>query len=226
MVEESQNKNYEEAAKYRDMLSKFNYIRKKRVPAYLYSQNPNLKKDLAEKSIKELKELLPHLFEIPKRIECYDISDLSGKNSVGSMVVALDGKLDRSKYRRFKIKSVEGADDFAKMAEALERRLKRMKKDSKGWERPALIVLDGGRGQLSAVRSVYKSLGIENLPLVGLAKKEETLVYFSEHSYKEVSLDSEGSYQNAFKLLIRLRDESHRFAQAYHHKLRLKELLK
>ncbi len=225
MLAESEEKNYEEAANYRNMLSKFNYIRKKRVPAHLYSQNPNLKKDLAQKSLQELNKVLPIISEEPSRIECYDISDLSGENSVGSMVVAIDGKMDRSKYRKFKIKSVEGADDFAKMAEVLERRLKRLKEGSKGWERPDLIVLDGGRGQLSAVKKVLKNLNLD-VPVIGLAKREETVVYFEGRSYKEVNVDPNGKYQSGFNLLIRLRDEAHRFAQAYHHKLRLKDLLK
>lgn len=219
------NKDYEQAAVYRDMIDKFSYIRKKRVPANLYSQNPNLREDIASKSLKEIKDMLPILEEIPKRIECYDISDLSGEDSVGSMVVAEEGKIERSQYKKFKIKSIEGPDDFAKMAEVLERRLRHLQENSQNWKKPDLIVLDGGRGQISAVLDVFKKLNIEQIPLIGLAKKEEKIIYKDKERFKEISLEEKGNPSEGLKLLIRLRDEAHRFAQAYHHKLRIKDLL-
>ncbi|MBD3366213.1 hypothetical protein GF360_02590 [candidate division WWE3 bacterium] len=234
MQEASARQDYEQAAIYRDIAGKFKYIRKKKIPATLFSQNPNLNDDLALQALEELQRDLPLLDELPKRIECYDISDLIGTDSVGSMVVAKDGKLVPSLYRRFKIKEVEGADDFAKMAEVLTRRLKKLKSDKvkEGWGAPDLIVLDGGKGQISAVMEVFEDLSLPKIPLVGLAKKEEKLYYLNE-SGKFIELDltqdlEASGYDSQHKghnLLVRLRDEAHRFAQAYHHKLRLKRLL-
>ncbi len=223
MEKYSREQDYERAADYRDRLEKFKYIRKKKVPAYLYTQNPSLSEDIAQEALQELKELLPMLKDKPHRIECYDISDLSGKDAVGSMTVAINGKLERSKYRRFKIKSVKGADDFAKMAEVLERRTARMKENSLGWEKPDMIVLDGGKGQLSSVREVFDKFEVNDIPIIGLAKKEEEIVYFWDGSYRKIALQE--SFDQGLNLLIKLRDEAHRFAQAYHHKLRLKSLL-
>lgn len=222
MQEASEARDFEQAAEYRDMLKNFRYVRDRQVPAHLYVQNPNLIEDLASKALSRLENEIPILNVPPKRIECFDISDLSGKNSVGAMVVARDGKVERSFYRRFKIKSVKGVDDFAKMAEVLRRRLLRLQKGDKGWEKPDLIVLDGGRGQLSAVFAVMDELQIDNIPVVGLAKKEETVVYYKDGKYEDlrISVDDAG-----LNLLIRLRDEAHRFAQDYHHRLRIKNLL-
>lgn len=202
---------YENAAKNRDILKKFDYIRQKFSRADDYMQNPYLAEDLREKSLAELQASIPFLNSPPERIECYDISNVSGTDSVGSMVVAINGEITKREYRKFKIKTKNTPDDFAMMAEVLYRRLK------KDWDAPDLIVLDGGKGQLSAVLGVFAKLNIE-YPLIGLAKKNETIVCFNEGEFYEINLprDNEG-----LKLLQRLRDEAHRFAQAYHHKLRL-----
>ncbi len=211
MKTSSKNREYEDAARNRDILRKFEYIRQKFSRADDYMQNPYLAEDTRDKSLVELQVCIPSLISPPHRIECYDISNVSGTDSVGSMVVALDGEITKREYRKFKIKTKSSPDDFAMMAEVLYRRLK------KDWDSPDLIVLDGGKGQISAVLDVFAKLNIE-YPLVGLAKKNETIVCFNEGEFYEVSLprDNEG-----LKLLQRLRDEAHRFAQAYHHKLRL-----
>ncbi len=239
----SRNQDYENAVKYRDLIQDFNYVREMRIPAELYEQNPDLKEDLAEKSLELLLETLPVLSVPPKRIECYDISELSGTDSVGSMVVAIDGNLVSSLYRRFKIRLVDvddwverrgrgriisTKDDSAKLAEVLERRFARMKKEIAnnggvmGWEKPDLVVLDGGRPQIRAGLKVLKAMDVLDVPLIGLAKKEETIVYYYQGKFSERKLKKSNE---GLQLLIRLRDEAHRFAQDYHHRLRVKELL-
>lgn len=142
---------------------------------------------------------------------------------MGSMVVAIDGRIDKSEYRKFKIQTKTTPDDFYMMSEVLYRRLKReisTQASSTKWGMPDLIVLDGGKGQVSAVLEVFTKLNID-IPLIGIAKKFETLVYFKDGKFNELSLqkDDEG-----LKLIQQLRDEAHRFAQSYFHKLRLKEL--
>ncbi|MBP7928190.1 hypothetical protein KAZ57_03515 [Patescibacteria group bacterium] len=157
---------------------------------------------------------------LPSKIECYDISNISGKEAVGSMVVATNGAIDKSQYKRFKIKLESEPNDFAMMCEVLERRLTNGLENKAGWTMPDLIVLDGGKGQLSVVRELMQRLNVV-IPTIGLAKKKETIVMLAGDTFEELnlSLDDEG-----LKLLIRLRDEAHRFAQRYHHHLRLKKL--
>lgn len=231
----SKKQNYEEAAHYRDILNKFNYIRQKFSQAQQYIDNPYLVQDLRETALNDLRDAIPFLQDIPRRIECYDISNISGTDAVGSMVVAIEGEIDKSEYKRFKIKTKNTPDDFHMMKEVLYRRLKhsfsldKISNDDdpnykvakvSSWEPPDLIVLDGGKGQLSSVLDVLTRLNID-IPIIGLAKKQETIVYYEDYKFHEVNLDitNEG-----LKLLQRLRDEAHRFAQSYHHKLRLKQL--
>lgn len=223
MIQASNEMKYEQAAYYRDILKKFNYVRANFKTAEKYIENPNLVEDIAEEGLKDLQENIPILEKLPNRIECYDISNISGKEAVGSMVVAVNGFIDKSEYKRFKIKNKDSPDDFWMMHEVLERRLKREISDSKNikkWGLPDLIVLDGGKGQISVVSKI---LGENQLyiPLIGLAKKRETIVFYENNEFAELNLpkDNEG-----LKLLIRLRDEAHRFAQRYHHSLRVKKI--
>lgn len=214
MKQAAKEKNFEKAAFLRDKIKKFEYIRHKSYKAQKYIDNPYLVNDLRQKALQELKKNIPILKTAPQRIECYDISNISGTDAVGSMVVATGGNITKSEYRKFKIKRKNLPDDFAMMAEVLSRRLKN------NWELPDLIVVDGGKGQVSSVNEILK-LSEMMIPLVGLAKKFETIVFLQSGIFKEVVLtkDNEG-----LKLLQRLRDESHRFAQNYHHKLRLKRI--
>lgn len=220
----SGNENFEDAATYRDLLEKFYYVQKTFREAEEYINNPFLVDEITKKSLQEIMEFLPFLKNLPKRIECYDISNISGKEAVGSMVVAIDGRIEKSEYRRFRIKFKQTPDDFGMMYEVLSRRLSREKvgKDEKSWGVPDLIIVDGGRPQVSAGDQVLKDLNL-GIPLVGLAKKFEALVYKdgSEFIEKQFPKDSFG-----MKLVINLRDESHRFAQSYHHLLRKKSFLK
>ncbi len=222
MQKAAREQNFEEAAYLRDQLSKFDYIRQKATVAQQYVDNPYLVQDLREKALVELVRAVPLLTDLPQRIECYDISTISGSDSVGSMVVALGGETAKSEYRRFKINTTtpDTPDDFAMLNEVLRRRLKG--KNLESWGIPDLIVVDGGKGQVSSGLKVLDAVNMD-IPLIGLAKKYETIVYYDRHTHQFIELnlppDNEGQ-----KLLIKLRNEAHRFAQSYHHKLRLKHI--
>lgn len=219
----SQNEKFEEAAVYRDLLDKFYFVQKTFREAEEYINNPYLIDDINKKSLEEIKDFLPFLKNLPRRIECYDISNISGKEAVGSMVVSINGSIDKSEYKRFKIKFKKTPDDFGMMYEVLYRRLKRELpgSDVKSWGLPDLIVVDGGKPQVSSASDVLKDLGIF-VPVVGIAKKFETLVYKEGEDFYEKRFPNDSL---GMKLIIRLRDESHRFAQSYHHLLRKKSLV-
>ncbi len=160
------------------------------------------------------------LTRYPRRMECYDISHISGVDKVGSMVVFTDGEPDRSSYRRFKIKTVEGSNDFACLQEVLKRRLSKLAAEDDRFPRPDLIVIDGGKGQLSSVREIFEEMGEHEIDLISLAKREEEV--FTLYSRESVRLDHS---DYALQLLQRLRDEAHRFAITYHRTLRGKRAL-
>lgn len=171
-------------------------------------------------AVLQLKQLL-NLKQMPTRVECYDISNVQGVDKVASMVVFTNGQKDASQYRRFKIKTVEGANDFASMKEVLVRRFERMKADDGVFGKtPDLIVVDGGLGQLQYARQAMEECGVE-VQIVSLAKREE-LVYTLQ-SDQPVYLPR-NSY--ALNLLINVRDESHRFAITYFRKLHNKNSIK
>jgi excinuclease ABC subunit C len=154
------------------------------------------------------------------RMECYDISNIQGTDSVASMVVFRGGRPEKKSYRRFRIKTVEGANDFASMNEVLTRRLKRGVEHAEGFdELPSLIIVDGGKGQLSAAYDALCSLGLEDLPLISLAKKEEEVFVVGKSDPVVLDKDS-----RALRLLTRIRDEAHRFAITYHRTLRLNKI--
>ena len=157
------------------------------------------------------------------RIECYDISNVQGSDSVGSMVVFEEGRPRSGEYRRFKIRSVVGANDYASHQEVLRRRFRRAKAGDEGseealrWAMPDLVIIDGGRGQVSAAKEVLDELGLHDLPLAGLAKEREEL--FLPGAASPVVLPPTSA---ALYLVQRLRDEAHRFAITYHRDLRSK----
>ena len=164
-------------------------------------------------AVLQLKEML-HLKKLPTRVECYDISNVQGVDKVASMVVFTNGQKDASQYRRFKIRTVEGANDFASMREVLLRRFERMKQDDGVFGKtPDLIVVDGGLGQLEYARQAMEEAGVE-VQLVSLAKQQE-LVYTL--GTNEPTFLPRNSY--ALNLLVNIRDESHRFAITYFRKL-------
>ncbi|HLG73454.1 MAG TPA: excinuclease ABC subunit UvrC [Chloroflexota bacterium] len=161
------------------------------------------------------------LDRVPQRIECYDISNIQGKDSVGSMVVFVGGRPKNSEYRRFKIKTVTGADDYASMKEVLKRRFRRAnaaEDDMSSWGRlPDLIVIDGGKGQLGAAVEALAEVGIDSVPVAGLAKEREELFLPGNPDPILLPATSQGLY-----LVQRIRDEAHRFAITYHRSVRAK----
>jgi excinuclease ABC subunit C len=161
------------------------------------------------RAMEEVRELLG-LPGPPRRIECVDISNTSGALAVGSLVAFLDGQPRRGEYKRFRIRTVEGADDYAMLGEVLRRRL-----SHREWPLPDLLLIDGGRGQLSAGLLAAKAAGMPEVPLASLAKEEE--VVFRPGCPDPIRLP-EGS--RGRHLLQQVRDESHRFALAYHRQLR------
>ena len=171
-------------------------------------------------AVLQLKELLG-LKILPKRVECYDISNVQGVDKVASMVVFTNGQKDASQYRRFRIKTVQGANDFASMKEVLTRRFERMKADDGVFGKtPDLIVVDGGLGQLEYARQAMEECGVQ-VQLVSLAKQQE-LVYTL--GTNEPTFLPRNSY--ALNLLINIRDESHRFAITYFRKLHNRNSIK
>jgi excinuclease ABC subunit C len=179
----------------------------------------------AAAALEELAESLS-LSLPPQRIECYDISNIQGTLAVGSMVVFTAGKPDKKEYRRFRIKTVQGPDDYAMLREVLYRRFHRtLDAGEKGGEEggfgklPDLIIIDGGKGQLAAVRQVLHRVGFEDIPTFGLAEKNEEVYAPGEEKPLILPRNSEALY-----LLQRIRDEAHRFALEYHRHLRKKQL--
>jgi excinuclease ABC subunit C len=180
-------------------------------------------RDRVASTLDSLREELA-LPKLPVRIECYDISNTMGTNSVASMVVFQGGRPAKDQYRRFRVKAVEGADDFASMAEVIRRRLERLKSgDEKFAQAPDLILLDGGKGQLSAVVPVFEELKVgeelPDIPLRSLAKRDEEV--FEPGRPEPVVLERDSP---ELHLLQRVRDEAHRFANTYHRKLRSTEM--
>lgn len=178
------------------------------------------KDDMTVNACKHLQELLS-LKAYPRRMECYDISNISGVDKVGSMVVFIDGEADRNSYRRFKIKTVEGANDFASLQEVLTRRLEKLGTDEEErFPKPDLIIIDGGKGQLSAVKEIFDGMNIEGIELISLAKREEEVfTLYSDESVKIPHRDF------SLKMLQRIRDEAHRFAITYFRNLHSKRNL-
>lgn len=211
----SKNLEFEEAAKVQKQIDSIALITSKFYKPSEYETNPNLREDIRQEELFELKEELNKNgvgVRNLSRIECYDISNTSGKNATASMVVFKDGEKDSSSYRKFRIRGFYNGkpNDFAMMEEVIKRRLKHDE-----WETPDLIVVDGGKGQIS---SALKSLREENshIPLVGLAKREETII---TSDFKEIRLPRDSKQLH---LVMRIRDEAHRFAITYHKKLRSK----
>lgn len=160
------------------------------------------------------------LTNFPNRIECYDISHIQGTNTVASMVVFYNGMSKKTAYKKFKLRTTEGKpDDFLSMKEVLTRRLSRL--GEKNWEKPDLIIIDGGKGQLSSVMEVVEEMEITGIDFVSLAKREEEV--FLPHQSKSIRIPMNS---NAMFLIQRIRDEAHRFAITYHRSLRSKALKK
>jgi excinuclease ABC subunit C len=169
------------------------------------------------KALSELQRIL-HLPTLPRHLEAYDISTLQGREKVGSLVVFRDGQPAKSQYRRFAIKTVEGQDDFACMKEVIGRRFSRLLRE-KG-KQPDLVLVDGGKGQLSAAGEALRSLRVKSQPIIGLAKRLEEVFLPGDPLPQNIPRTS-----SALRLLQSIRDEAHRFAITYHRLLRKKKLL-
>jgi excinuclease ABC subunit C len=178
-----------------------------------YDQRFRVLKPNAHKIREELQEVLG-LPELPKRIECFDISHIQGAETVASMVVWEDGKMKKSDYRKFIIRTVEGVDDFASMREVVTRRYKRLQEENKPM--PSLVLIDGGLGQLHAAAEALDALEIINQPLAAIAKREEIL-YVSGQEKDPAVLDHHSPVLHLIQLI---RDEAHRFAVTFHRKRR------
>jgi excinuclease ABC subunit C len=204
MEELSRRKDFEGAARLRDQI---------RAIGALYSGTGDIN---YFKEAEQLQRAIG-LERSPVRIECFDISNTMGEQSVGSMVSFLNGKPDKNNYRRFRIKTVKGIDDFQMIAEIVKRRYARLQKEGAGF--PDLVVIDGGKGQLAAAMKELKKLNL-SLGLISLAKREEEVFVPGKRNPLKLSHDSLG-----LKLLMRIRDEAHRFGLKYHTLLRAKKFL-
>jgi excinuclease ABC subunit C len=202
-------RDFEKAAHWRDTLLALREVvrRRGRVVA-----TPELKADAARRGLEELRDLLG-LAAPPRVIEAFDISNILGTLAVASMVCAVEGQPDRRRYRRFRIRTVPGADDPAMMAEVITRRYRRLQEE--GAPLPNLVLVDGGITQVTATRRVLDALQLPTLPLAGLAKEQEAIVRLDAPEPLILPRQSP-----ALQVLQRLRDEAHRFALDYHRRLR------
>ncbi len=166
------------------------------------------------KAIQEALQDALGLPELPRRIECFDISHIQGAETVASMVVWEDGQMKKSDYRKFIIRDVVGVDDFASMREVVTRRYKRIQEEKK--KMPSLVLIDGGLGQLHAAAEALEALEIINQPLAAIAKREEIIYVYGQES-EPVALDHHSPVLHLVQLI---RDEAHRFAVTFHRKRR------
>lgn len=212
MVKVAADRNYEKAATLRDIVFSLEASLKK---------TRKFERDLPVKSRNEAAlELLQKelsLEQVPKTIECFDISHISGTFVVASMVQFVDGRPNKAGYRRFKIKSFEGNDDFRSMEEVVGRRYRRLHKEGKAF--PDLVVIDGGRGQVGAAIKSFLMQDLDPPAVIGLAKKHETIIFPDERDPLRLPLNHEG-----LQLLQRCRDEAHRFANTFNADLRSKRI--
>ncbi len=207
---------FEEAAALRDVLFHLNQAVREKARVRKTHQ---MKQDEAREGLKALQQHLKLPAE-PRVIECFDISNISGTNSVASMVCAVDGVPYPNRYRRFRIKTVEGADDPRSMAEVVRRRYSRLQRENKPM--PGLVMVDGGITQLRAAKEELRQLGLDGLPIVGLAKRYEEIVWDYTDNSGNLVLPRHSA---ELTVVTRLRDEAHRFAITYHRDLRRQRIM-
>lgn len=221
---------FEKAAEIQRKIEKIDRITSENYEPFRYEEKPDFYFERIKNELASLIEILNKYglkINSLHRIECYDVSNISGKHATGSMVVFIEGEAYKNDYRRFKIKFKKTPDDFAMLQEVMQRRIKR-----DDWEKPNLMVIDGGKGQISSVLQVFTEQKFE-VPVIGLAKLEETIIVpirpvrqaqgkpGSRLDFIEVKLPHSTPGVN---LLRRIRDEAHRFAISYHRMLRRKAL--
>lgn len=197
-------KNFEQAAVIRNRLSALLEVSDRKTADYSSWGNVALK----------LKKILK-LPKPPLKIEAFDVSNISGREAAGSMVYFNNGLPDKSNYRKFRIKNVKGIDDYAMIKEIVRRRYKRLKEENKAF--PDLVIIDGGKGHLSAAHEELLKLNAAGIPVIGIAKQEEKIYTLGSHEPLDINRDSE-----MLHFIQSVRDEAHRFALKYHHALRRK----
>ncbi len=210
MKEVAKKQHFEEAGRIKKTLSGIAYLTQaNRTQSYL--ENPNFLEDQHKLGLAELQKVL-NLSTLPNRIECYDISNIAGHESTGSMVVLTNGEIDKSQYRKFKIKITGKPNDVGMHQEMMKRRLNHPE-----WPLPDLFIIDGGAGQVNGTYQVLQERNV-NKPVFGLAKRFEWL-YAPDGSIVKLPKRSEG-----LKMVQKIRDEAHRFAITYHRKLHSKKV--
>lgn len=219
----AQEEEFERAALVQQRIERITLITSPTYDPFHYMDKPDFYFERIEREVQSLKEILADYYADLgnlERIECYDISNFSGKQATGSMVVFLNGEKAAKEYRRFKIRTKDTPDDFHMMREMLMRRL-----NNDGWPIPQLLVIDGGKGQVGAALKALANMG-KRIPVIGLAKREEIIVVPLKKpggiEFAEVKLPHSTPGIN---LLRRVRDEAHRFAVTYHRLLRKKAML-
>lgn len=216
----SKTQKFEEAAYVRDQIKRIEYITSPQASIDSYLLNPNLFEDTRSKELSELSKILKsNSIKTPGlgRIECFDVAHLQGQSATASMVTFINGVADKSLYRHFRIRQIHGMDDYESMREVARRR----KKNIPNWGKPDLIIVDGGKGQISVFSKEFQSEGV---PVIGIAKRFETLVFpINKGGIVEIKNFKLPKGQ-ALNLIQRIRDEAHRFARVYHHKLVKKSL--
>lgn len=199
---------YEKAKEIRDTLNKLNQLETASIMPEQYIDNPNLVVDIYKRRADDIAQFL----DLPsaQRIECYDISNIMEKWTVGSMVVSEGGQLAKDQYRRFRIKYTTGISDFWMMKEVLKRRSKN------DWRLPDILLIDGGKGQVGAVLEAIKDTAFENIPVVGIFKPNDFFIRRIEGKWKVTKVEKNNI---GYLHLRELRDEAHRFANKYRKKL-------
>ena len=219
----SKQERFEDAKMIRDEIRKLDYITQPIVPISKFIRNPNLIEEIRTQESEALRKFIKkqiNLSSALKRIECYDVAHLAGTNPAASMVTFVNGEPDKSLYRRFKIRQTKGNSDTDSLREVAKRRIGHLST----WGIPDLIIVDGGRAQVGVFRKYF---GEKNIPVVGLSKKLDSLVIPVEDRKLMTNnfIDRIVPRGPARNLVQRIRDEAHRFAQVYHHKLVTKKLI-
>lgn len=216
MNEYSRIENFEEAALIKKQIDGLNYITQPIIPTDEFIDNPNLLEDIRRKEIVSLQKFISPYLAVPKRlnrIECFDVAHISGVSPTASMVTFIKGESDKKLYRHFKIRQTKGQSDMDSLREVSKRRLKHLV----DWGKPDLVIVDGGKPQVSVFLEAFEISGI---PVIGLAKQFETLVFpKKEEGGKLGFIEKRAPRGEILNLVQRIRDEAHRFARRYHHHL-------
>ncbi len=210
----SRSQEYESAREVRDQIKRLEYITSPQIPTDIFMENPNLYQDLRQKEMSELQKLLEKylVIPLPQRIECFDIAHLAGASATASMVTFVGAESDKKLYRHFRIRQKKGDSDVDSLKEVIKRRLNHLD----DWGRPDLIIVDGGKPQVGVF---VKELENSKVPCIGLAKREETFVIPIKNLEETTFTELRVPRGPVLNLVQRMRDEAHRFARRYHHKL-------